>query len=347
MGQFKCGTTALFDTLAQHPDLRLLHSKKDYEMKCPRQQPTCVIKEANGFVRMGPEARWSEQGVLGRYDGLLPDVPLNDSRPVLEASPYYLSGMPDSFEDLTRFQRYIPGVKMIALVRNPVERAFSEYVMLSEPPYRRQMRGCKFGHNYSFEDLMEEELTVPSPGLQDDPSSHSYCLRESTKWQSALALPNGTSRFRGRLLGWGEYARFAEPWMRAMPPEQLLFVKREDMENPATQDALVKQILAWAGLRDLPLRVRRSNTAACRGSHARGAFDKRREAAIETGNCDEPQQGAPQRHMTRAMAKRLHAHFREPNRRFAQLTGMDVSTWDMSTRFQEPEEGDVALEQER
>ena len=45
-------------------------------------------------------------------DGLGLDVQAaNDSRPVLEASPYYLSGMVDSFEDLTRFPRFIPGVK--------------------------------------------------------------------------------------------------------------------------------------------------------------------------------------------------------------------------------------------
>jgi hypothetical protein len=48
MGQFKCGTTALFDTLAQHPDLLLPHTKVAFEHKCPRQQPQCVIKEANG-----------------------------------------------------------------------------------------------------------------------------------------------------------------------------------------------------------------------------------------------------------------------------------------------------------
>ena len=57
MGQFKCGTTALFDTLAQHPDLLLLHTKEDFVQKCPRQQPRCVIKEANGFIRMSEEVR--------------------------------------------------------------------------------------------------------------------------------------------------------------------------------------------------------------------------------------------------------------------------------------------------
>lgn len=48
MGQFKCGTTALFDTLAQHPDLLLPRTKTPFAVKCPRSQPVCVIKEVNG-----------------------------------------------------------------------------------------------------------------------------------------------------------------------------------------------------------------------------------------------------------------------------------------------------------
>jgi hypothetical protein len=60
MGQFKCGTTALFDTLAQHPDLLLPHTKVAFEHKCPRQQPQCVIKEANGAcgARRGARSVW-------------------------------------------------------------------------------------------------------------------------------------------------------------------------------------------------------------------------------------------------------------------------------------------------
>ena len=334
MGQFKCGTTALFDTLAQHPDLHLLRTKKDYELKCPRQQPRCVIKEANGFIRFAPNGRWTESGLLSRYDGITPDVPVEDNRRVLEASPYYLSGFPDSFEDLERLPRFVPNLKLIALVRNPVERAFSEYVMLSERPFRRGANGCKWGHNYSFEDLVEEEMQQPGQELLDGEGLKNSCLRESTKWQQLMRLPNGTSRFRGRLLGWSEYARFAEPWMRVLGPEQLLFVTREDMEGRPKE--LIQQILAWAGLRDVPLRVRRSNTAACRGSHARGAFDPEREASIERGDCDEPTTDSPQMHMTPDIARKLHAHFDAPNRRFAELTGMDLRGWAKSSRYQQP-----------
>lgn len=38
-------------------------------------------------------------------------VSLPNTDTVTQASPYYLSGMVDSYEDLTRFTRYIPGVR--------------------------------------------------------------------------------------------------------------------------------------------------------------------------------------------------------------------------------------------
>ena len=274
------------------------------------------------------DARRDERLLLSRYDPVMPDVDASDTRRVLEASPYYLSGMPDSFEDLTRFPRFVPGVKVIAIVRNPVERAFSEYVMLSERPFRRGKMGCSWGHKFMFEDLVDEELRVRSEKLLTDGNMKNSCLRESTKWQRVPALPNGTSRFQGRLLGWGEYARFAEPWMRTLPPEQLLFVKTEDLETK--QERTVSEILAWAGLRDVPLRVRRSNTAACRGSHARGAFDPERTQLIESGGCEGPAQNSPQEKMDPEVAARLHQHFRAANARFAELTGMDLSEWDTS-----------------
>lgn len=309
--------------------MHLPHSKKPYETKCPRQQQTCVVKEANGFLRLNYGQRWTEELLMHRYDPISPDVPVDDERPLMEASPYYLTGMPDSFEDLTRFQRYVPGVKIIAIVRNPVERAFSEYLMLSERPFRQRALGCSWGHNFSFELLADEELRVRSEALLSDPNMMNVCLQESTKFQRVLSLPNGTSRFQGRLLGWGEYARFAELWMRTLPPSQLTFVKTEDLEGKQGPQ-VVADLLQWAGLRQVPLKVRRSNTAACRGSHARGAFDPEREKQIESGGCEGPAEQSPQEAMDPAMAARLHEHFRPHNERFAAITGLDVSVWETS-----------------
>ena len=205
MGQFKAGTTALFDMLAQHPDVLL--PRKTEELKwhemCPLNKPACVIKEVNGacmacrarvcaaahlqrhagFTRLSERQRWDERALFSRYH-ILPVQDDDDTRPVMEASPYYLSGMPDSFEDLTRFTRYIPGVKMIALVLNPVDRAFSEYIMFSEPPFKQNASGCGRGPlRARFETLAVEELAVASPALNEDGTLAHRCLKDSTKWQ--------------------------------------------------------------------------------------------------------------------------------------------------------------------
>ena len=243
--------------------------------------------------------RWSEAKLLSLYATVSPAHPVNASAPVLEASPYYLSGMPDSWEDLTRLPRLIPGVQLLAIVRNPVERAFSEFLMFSEPPFRPRTGGCVFGRNLTFEEVAGEEMDIHGPALMTDGRLKSACLRESAKFQPVLLYPNATSPYTGRLLGFGEYARHAEAWMRTLPPEQLMFVKTEDLEHKDRGGALVSEILAWAGLTDVPLRVRRSNTAACRGSHARGAFTPERAAAIEGGRasflCLDPDGGAADR----------------------------------------------------
>ena len=136
-----------------------------------------------GFTRLSERQRWDERALFSRYH-ILPVQEEADTRPVLEASPYYFSGMPDSFEDLTRFPRYIPGVKMIALVRNPVDRAFSEYIMFSEPPFKRNASGCGRGPlRARFETLAVEELAVASPALNEDGTLAHRCLTDSTKWQ--------------------------------------------------------------------------------------------------------------------------------------------------------------------
>lgn len=167
MGQFKAGTTAFYDTLAQHPGIILPYATGGRH-KCPMKRTECAIKEVNGFTRLNEGERWKEKLLLERYRDILPEQDLDDDRVVLEArsvysqnpfsrregplllrlsgllparrtcacafiaqqsraggakpvstrpsllpqaSPYYLSGMVDSYEDLTRFTRYIPGFK--------------------------------------------------------------------------------------------------------------------------------------------------------------------------------------------------------------------------------------------
>lgn len=63
-------------------------------------------------MRLGEKMRWSERALLQRYGtGLMPNQTEDDTRPVLEASPYYFAGMVDAADDLERIIRYIPDVK--------------------------------------------------------------------------------------------------------------------------------------------------------------------------------------------------------------------------------------------
>lgn len=155
------------------------------------------------------------------------------------------------------------------MTRNPIDRAVSDFLMLSEPPFLPGERGCAEGHNFSFAELAAEELEFGSTGhvtrsacappppppalgglalpplviLCGRPSrplralagraarrAHkSRCLRESSKWWSHAYY--GREDSRGRLLRWGDYAHYAEPWMRLLGPDRLLFVKAEDFSS--------------------------------------------------------------------------------------------------------------------
>jgi hypothetical protein len=326
--QFKAGTTALYDMLAQHPDVLLARKTVDltWHERCPLDKPECSIKEINGFTRLGERQRWSERGLLSRYH-ILPLQEEDDTRPVLEASPYYLSGMPDSYEDLTRFVRFIPGVKMIALVRNPVDRAFSEFLMFSEPPFRPNTTGCGRGPTRArFETLAAEELAVASPALLEDPSMAHRCLMESTKWQHVPRNPGGANGFRGRLLRWGEYEHYLSTWMRLLGPNQLAVVRNEDMD--AQPERVLTELQAWAGLRHAVLAPLHTNLAACRGSIARGAWDAKKKAQADSGRCNGAGPWAAQKNVDPGAIAALQAHFAPHNAALAALTGINFSTWD-------------------
>lgn len=96
----------------------------------------------NGFTRLDEGDRWKEQNLLARYRDLLPEQDLDDERVVLEASPYYLSGMVDSFEDLTRFTRYIPGFKCAAGVERGGGGARALSVQRASVPVAGDSRSC-------------------------------------------------------------------------------------------------------------------------------------------------------------------------------------------------------------
>ena len=124
--------------------------------------------------------------------------------------------------------------------------------------------------------------------------------------------PPGKNGYQGRLVRWGEYAHYAEPWMRLLPASHLMFVKTEALEaDPAS---VLRDIQAWAGLPHVDIPLVHSNFAACRGSVARGAWDEQRLEAARAGACKGVGRHSLQSHMSAAIAERLRVYFRPHNK---------------------------------
>ena len=190
IGAQKAGTTALYAYLRRHPQIT---------------GPSW--KEVSFFDRHHARGEaW--------YRGNFPNA-LRARGHVGEASPSYL------FHPLApgRVAALVPQAKLIALVRNPVDRAFSHYqheVALGREPL-------------SFEDALgaeDERLRGEEERMLAEPAYFSHAWWDYT--------------YRAR----GRYAEQLERWLAAFPSEQLLLLPSEDLlAEPERSHARVLEFL--------------------------------------------------------------------------------------------------------
>lgn len=116
IGAAKSGTTALNDALAQHPQIYI-----------------CPTKEPNFFALEGSTLNYEASSVQTAYLAhCVTDLatyrdrfqPHSHQVAIGEASPIYLY---DS-NAAERIHHYIPDVKLIAILRDPIERAYSNFL---------------------------------------------------------------------------------------------------------------------------------------------------------------------------------------------------------------------------
>jgi hypothetical protein len=149
-----------------------------------------------------------------------------------EASAYYM------FHPWcpARVAATIPGVKLIALLRNPVDRAYSHYHL--------QVR--KGREPLSFEEAVdgeEERLAGEQERMLADPGYASFNHR------------------RYSYLARGRYAEQLERWMKLFPEDRLLVLRTEDLEEDPGK--VLGQALRFLGVPDwAPARFAKHNRAA-------------------------------------------------------------------------------------
>lgn len=190
IGAQRAGTTSLFDNLCRHPDVA---------------GPTATKDE----VAWAKELHFFDDGFWRGVDWYRAFFPLASSRYVArlrgadliagEASPSYLfhPGVP------ARVAATLPDVRLIALLRDPVERAYSHYQHM----HRKGMETLSFEDALAAEEERlagEEERILADPRYASDHHrNHSYVTR-------------------------GLYADQLERWFEYFPREQLLVLRAED-----------------------------------------------------------------------------------------------------------------------
>src|SRR3954466_5152112 len=106
IGAAKGGTTSLYHYLGQHPDIYM----------SPMKEPNYFTDEDHLF---GKESVRSRNEYERLFDGV------KDEHAIGEATPRYLNAI----DGIARIHADLPGVRLIATLRQPAERGYSAYLM--------------------------------------------------------------------------------------------------------------------------------------------------------------------------------------------------------------------------
>lgn len=131
IGAQKAGTSALFKMLARHP-----------QVLAP------AVKELHFFDN---DANYAKG--FAHYRAQFPLKPLGGRKVTFEATPSYL------FVDTCaeRMHRHLPDVRLVAVLRDPVKRAYSAWNMMRD--FKGNMRHGDLYDERSFEEAVNDELS--------------------------------------------------------------------------------------------------------------------------------------------------------------------------------------------
>ncbi len=120
IGAPKAGSTALHVALAQHPELYLSDPKEPKFFLCDERPPDPAHQRGPGDAHSAREWVWRRD----RYEALFDAAPRGALRG--ESTPFYLWDRAAH----RRIHALLPQVRMIAVVRDPIDRAYSNWTHL-------------------------------------------------------------------------------------------------------------------------------------------------------------------------------------------------------------------------
>lgn len=120
IGAPKAGSTALHDALAVHPQLQASDPKEPKFFLCDGAPPDPAHQRGPGDAHSAQEWIWQRD----RYERLFDGAP--EGVLTFESTPFYLWDL----EAQRRIVGVVPDAKLIAVVRDPLDRAFSNWTHL-------------------------------------------------------------------------------------------------------------------------------------------------------------------------------------------------------------------------
>lgn len=208
IGTKRGGTTSLARWLLEHPDVGSLWPSRE------TRKGTYYFD-----VNYGKGQDWYLSHFPTRIAHSIHERRTGHHITVGEATPYYLHHPHAPM----RARRLLPDVKVIALIRNPMERAYSHWV-------ERTRNGVE---TLSFPDAIRAEaarLAGEEQKMLDDPSYVSFAHQHFS------------------YVDQGRYARGLRRWLKAYPSDQVLIIRSEDLyADPAVA---YQQVLDFLDLRD-------------------------------------------------------------------------------------------------
>ncbi|OQR81518.1 hypothetical protein THRCLA_11659 [Thraustotheca clavata] len=233
IGAQKAGTTSLYDYITQH-DLVVPANRKEthyLDWRFLPQLPPITTPE-------GRVAHLKTYCRFFRMDILLPCPSVLTG----EATPSYMLGGSIVIE---RFKALAPTSKIIATLRDPVDRAFSHYNMTADPEGNEEQlknRGHYHLQGKTFEQVVDSEIAeLQKLGVHPDMSFEDF---DEVYLKSRVSYTHGGHSFIGR----GLYALQLLGWYSSFPREQIRIVNMDDMKTSEGLHTVMKDIFAFLEL---------------------------------------------------------------------------------------------------
>jgi hypothetical protein len=189
IGAQKAGTTSLFEYMRRHPQLSLPEGKEAPYFSSGASRQTWQSYLRSAFAGADPSAKWGTATPQYMVGGLLD-----------EPNPARSGERHDERTVPLRIHERVPDARLIAILRDPAERARSHHRMATMERIERR----------SFADAVQ-------------------ALLQPAALEAARREPRENTGY----VVWGEYGRILGGYLAVFPPERLLVVYTADLERDA------------------------------------------------------------------------------------------------------------------